>query len=160
MRPPTLLGDGPTMAKEQRKKRGGRASLLVGLLAIVALLAVLLEDCFPGLGLGAGEDAPGEAPTQAEEPAEPAAPEAVEPAEPAAPKAATVVVDIRGCTITVGEGPPAESVDCSKLCEAEDPFAGVEQLTIDAKQGPHDAVVALLDCAKQKGIDKLAIERE
>ena len=149
------------MAKEQRKKsRGGRASLLVGLLAIVALLAVLLEDCFPGLGLGAGEDAPGEAPTQAEEPAEPAVPEAVEPAEPAAPKAATVVVDIRGCTITVGEGPPAESVDCSKLCEAEDPFAGVEQLTIDAKQGPHEAVVALLDCAKQKGIDKLAIERE
>lgn len=154
-------------AKDDKKRGGkGRTTVLGGLLLLVALIAAYLSDCIPGLGVGTGQDAPGEqaAVDDPEDEAEETTPEPkfdVPPPEPEAPTKATMLVDGRGCQLQLEGAEPGEFVECATLCEAEAPFGeATVELTVDARQGPHDDVVAVVDCAKAKGVDKVAIQRE
>lgn len=159
--------------KGKGKSKGGspaRTGVLAALLGVVALLALWLNDCIPGMGSGKGsDDAKGDSEKQADETpkasekadANPDAnPDANQKAEPtlAAPAPARLVVDGRGCALVV-DGEPGEAVACASLCESEDPFGGATEVVIDATQGPHGDVMAASDCAKDKGL-KIAINRE
>ncbi len=146
-----------------KAKRSGRSTILAGLLAIVALIAVWLSDCIPGFGIGSGtKDGEGEQAEQDEaEPAKPAEPEPPEP-EPAKPAQPVVskpmpmklTIDARGCMIDGGE-----PIDCKTLCDDAKRFEGIDAVTIDAKNGPHGAVVDALDCLDSKDL-AVAITRE
>ncbi|NVB38993.1 hypothetical protein G6O69_14215 [Pseudenhygromyxa sp. WMMC2535] len=167
--------------KAKSKRKGGRTTAFAGLIAVIALIAAWLSDCIPGLGSGVGEDAPGEAEaervaapeddaqTQDDVQAKDDAQAEAGAAEAGAAEAgaaeqtlrAAVSVDASGsCRVAINDAAPGEAVACASLCDGEDPFSGAQALTIDAKQGPHAAVVAVMDCAKASGIDELAITVE
>ncbi|GEM_PF-2471440 len=148
---------------DKKKRRGGaRTTVLAALLAVVAVVAVWLSDCIPGIGIGAGSDADGTA--KAEDNAEPEAAEKTAEntptPEPPLTITASLRVDVTGCTLVVGDGPPSSALVCADLCNEDDPFAGASELVIDAKQGPAGWVIEAIDCAKQEGIETIAIERE
>ena len=140
--------------------------MLAALLAVVAAVAIWLSNCIPGFGVGSSGDAEGEAEQakQAEE-AEPAQPEPepVTPPEPqpqpeaaaAANKTLHVTIDVQGCS--VGGAAPS---DCAKICEQSELFEGVDDAILDVKEASHGSVIAMTDCLKSKGIDKVAIHRE
>lgn len=155
------------MANKQEPKRkrggGGRTTVLAALLAVVALVAIWLSDCIAGFGIGSSGDAEGEA--EQAEPAEPAQPEPekVAPPEPepepepaaAANKTLKVTIDVHGCSID-GAAPS----DCASVCERAELFEGVDDAILDVKEASHGSVIAMTDCLKSKGIDKVAIHRE
>ena len=149
-----------------KPKRSGRTTLLAGLLAVVAALAVWLSNCIPGFGIGGGEGE-GEAENAAE--SEPAKPAEAEPeSEPskageggAAPEVGTarkpvplkLTIDARdSCTFADGQ-----ALDCATICENDELFEGVDSVIIDAKNASQDVVVDVLDCLKTK---KLAVSIE
>jgi hypothetical protein len=139
--------------KPKRKKGSGRTTVLAGLLAVIALVALWLSDCIPGFGIGAGtKDGEGEAAEQAPKPEVQAeAPKPVE--EPAVeapvrkPMPMKVTVDARGCMVN-----GADPVDCKSVCEQAELFDNVDSVIIDAKDGPQGLVVELLDCVKAKDL--------
>ncbi len=139
--------------KQKSKGKGGRSTVLAGLLAVVALVAIWLSDCIPGFGIGAGTK---EGEAEQSEKAEKA--ESVEtPSEQPSvrkPMPMKLTIDARGCMINGGD-----PIDCSTLCEDASRFEGVDSVTIDAKDGPHEPVVAALDCLKSKKLS-VAITRE
>ncbi|KIG17492.1 hypothetical protein DB30_03193 [Enhygromyxa salina] len=155
------------MAEKQERKRkgsGGRTTVLGALLAVVTLVALWLSDCIPGFGIGSSGDAEGDA-DQAE-PAQPAEPEQVTPPEPepepeppapesAANKTLKITIDVHGCSI---DGAPAS--DCASVCERGELFEGVDDAILDVKEASHGSVIAMTDCLKSKGIEKVAINRE
>src|SRR5690606_22397761 len=133
------------MAKDDKRagkaKRGGRSTVVAGLLAIVALVAVWLSDCIPGFGIGSGvKDGEGE-PAEETEPAKPAEPEPEPAAEPdeqpveRKPMPMKLTVDVRGCMIDGGE-----PIDCKTLCDDPKRFEGIDSVIIDAKDGPYQSV--------------------
>ena len=142
--------------------------MLAGILSLVSLVALWLSDCIPGLGVGSKGEGEAEAEAEAEhekaQPAEPepetdtrVEPETAPPAKAApdrAPRQLRVIVDARGCII--GDAEPRE---CASSCEDEALFEGVEEVLIDAKEGPHDKTIAVIDCAKQRELPQ-AIERD
>jgi hypothetical protein len=146
--------------RPSKPKRSGRTTGLAGLLAVVALIAAWLSDCIPGFGIGS-DSGDGEA-EQAEEidPAKPAEPEP-EPPEPTEPEPSVrkpmplkLTIDARGCMLDGGD-----PIDCKTLCDDPKRFEGRDAVTIDAKDGPHAAVVDALDCLKTHDL-AVAITRE
>jgi hypothetical protein len=158
-------------------------TVLAALLAVIAVVAVWLSNCIPGFGLGSSgsgtntanegdADKPEAAKSEADksepaktEPAkpEPAKPEPVRP-EPARPEpppvggtgnTLNVKIDVAGCA--VGGAAP---VDCSKLCERSELFEGMDDAVLEVDGASHGSVLAMTDCLKAKGIDKVAIRRE
>ncbi|PRQ02839.1 hypothetical protein ENSA5_20160 [Enhygromyxa salina] len=149
--------------KDKGKGSGGRTTVLAALLAIITLVAMWLSDCIPGFGIGSSGSADGE--PEASEKAEPAEPEPEPKPEPEPepepkpeklekPGPLEIVVDARGCII--GDAAPQ---DCAALCEQDELFEGVNEVKIDTTEGPHDKVVALLDCVKNRGLE-VAVTRE
>jgi hypothetical protein len=147
-----------------KPKRSGRTTALAGLLAVVAVIAAWLSNCIPGFGIGS-ESGDGEAEqAQESEPARPAEPEPEpepEPAEPSEtepevrkPMPIKLTIDARGCSIDGGE-----SIDCKALCDDPKRFEGRDAVIIDAKDGPHAAVVDALDCLKTHDLS-VSINRE
>ncbi|PRQ09181.1 hypothetical protein [Enhygromyxa salina] len=150
------------MADKQERKRkgsGGRTTVLGALLAVVALVALWLSDCIPGFGIGSSGDAEGDA--EQAEPVEQAeqAPPVPEPVPPepkqAVDKTLKVTIDVHGCSI---DGAPA--ADCASVCERGELFEGVDDAILDVKEASHGSVIAMTDCLKSKGIEKVAINRE
>ena len=155
--------------KGKSKKGGGaRTTAFTALLAVVAVIAAWLSNCIPGFGIGSSGDAEGEAEKAEAEKAveaeaepepepEPAKPEAKEDeqAGEAAGKTLTVTIDVRGCALA-----EAEPSECASMCEREELFEGIDDAILDVKQASHESVVAMTDCLKTKGIDKIAIRRE
>ena len=155
--------------KDRKKKKGSaRTTALAGLLAVVAVIAAWLSNCIPGFGVGSSGDAEGEA--EAEPAVEAEAKEEPKPAEPevkeddkdddkageAAGTTLTVTIDVHGCS--VGE---AAAFECASLCEKAELFEGVDDAILDANgDASHESVIAVTDCLKSKGIDKVAIRRE
>jgi hypothetical protein len=161
-----------------RKARGRRMTVLAALLAVIAVVAVWLSNCIPGFGLGSSgsgtntanegdADKPEAAKSEADkseadksEPAktEPAKTEPVRPEPP--PVGGTgntlnVKIDVAGCA--VGGAAP---VDCSKVCERSELFEGMDDAVLEVDGASHGSVLAMTDCLKAKGIDKVAIRRE
>ena len=162
------MADATSKSKAEPKpkpkpKTSKRTTALLALLAVVVVLALWLSNCIPGFGFGGAGDAEGDA--QRDEAAEPATPEPkpepepkVEPppvAEPAPNKTLTVKIGLHGCSIN--DEPP---VECAKLCERAELFEGIDDAVLDTdSDASHASVVAMTDCLKSKGIDKLAIRR-
>ena len=155
--------------KDRKKKKGSaRTTALAGLLAVVAVIAAWLSNCIPGFGIGSSGDAEGEA--EAEPAVEAEAKEEPKPAEPevkeddkdddkageAAGTTLTVTIDVHGCSVG-----GAEAFECASLCEKAELFEGVDDAILDANgDASHESVIAVTDCLKSKGIDKVAIRRE
>lgn len=144
-----------------KPKTSKRTTALLALLAVVVVLALWLSNCIPGFGFGGAGDAEGDA--QRDEAAEPATPEPkpepeVEPppvAEPAPNKTLTVKIGLHGCSVN-----DQPAVECAKLCERAELFEGIDDAVLDTdSDASHASVVAMTDCLKSKGIDKLAIRR-
>ncbi|MFO7564700.1 MAG: hypothetical protein R6X02_18800 [Enhygromyxa sp.] len=156
------------MAKQDKRaskaKRSGRTTGLAGLLAVIALIAMWLSDCIPGFGIGSGtKEGEGEVAEDEAEPAKPAEPEPDPPeedevAEPEPtvrkPMPMKLTIDARGCMINGGE-----PIACDALCDDPKRFEGVDAVTVDAKDGPHQAVVDALDCLETHDL-AVAITRE
>jgi hypothetical protein len=141
--------------KPKPKGSGKRTTVLAALLAIVGLVAMWLSDCIPGFGVGSDAgDSEGEA-----EPAEAAEPEAAKPEqpEPEQPPAKTleVVISVHGCSVAGGE-----PLECEAMCEQAELFEGIDDAVLEVDGASHGSVVAVTDCLKSKGIDKVAIRRE
>jgi hypothetical protein len=148
-------------------------TILAALLAVVVVLAVWLSNCIPGFGIGSSgpgdgaADDTGAAKSERAKP-EPAKPEAAEPdtdkPEPAKPEpealgaagtTLTVTIDVGGCA--VAESAP---IDCAKICDRNELFVGIDDAVLEVAGASHGSVVAVIDCLKAKGIDKVAIRRE
>ncbi len=125
------------------RSSSGRVPTLLGLVAVVALVAAYLSDCLPGLGAGGSLGAP-----QAEAPADA---KATPPPEAKAAKAGTAArlqLVVKGEQCTQGDAAPTS---CPELCAAlrtRDPRPTVE---IDATAGMHGVVEDLRRCLKQAG---------
>lgn len=150
-------------------------TVLVALLAVIAVIAVWLSNCIPGFGIGSsgggerGNDKADAAKSESDKPEpakpEPATPDKPEPAtpEPVKPpllgagtgKTLNVKIDVLGCSIA-----GAEPVDCSKICERTELFEGMDDAVLEVDEASHGSVIAMTDCLKAKGIDKVAIRRE
>jgi hypothetical protein len=151
--------------------------VVAALIAVIVVVAVWLSNCIPGFGLGSsGRDGEGSRDGDADkaeaakrepdktEPAKPEPPPAKPEPQPAKPeppplgaagKTLNVKIDVAGCAIAGGE-----SVDCSKVCERADLFEGMDDAVLEVSGASHGSVVAMMDCLKAKGIDKVAIRRE
>ena len=141
-------------AKPPAKKKGGaRTPVLAGILAIVALVALWLSDCVPGFG--GGSEGGGDDKTAKSEKAEKAEKtEAVPEVQTEAPDAVRkpmplkVTVDGRGCSIN-----GTAYSDCNEICEANASLlVGADSAVIDAKDGSHEKVTAIVDCLKANNI--------
>ena len=156
--------------KDRKKKKGSaRTTALAGLLAVVAVIAAWLSNCIPGFGIGSSGDAEGEAEAEPAVEAE-AKEDAKEPevkeddkedkeddkAGEAAGTTLSVTIDVHGCSVG-----GAEAFECASLCEKAELFEGVDDAILDANgDASHESVIAVTDCLKSKGIDKVAIRRE
>lgn len=152
----------------------GRMVGLVALLAVIAVVAVWLANCIPGFGMGSSGDGDGKAGTDAPkaekadaEKAEPAKPEPEQPkpekldppqvGEPKPEGGGTLTVNIgaAGCYLV-----DTKVMDCAKMCEQAELFEGIDDAVLEVDGASHGSVVAMLDCLKAKGIDKVAVRRE
>ena len=171
-------------APQQPARTGARSRwiVLAALAALIFVVAMWLSNCIPGFGRGssgAGEgdskaaDAKQAEPAKSEptktEPAkpEPAKPEPPkpelelpeppdpEPPDPEGGARLTVTIDVGGCSV-----PGSEPVECSKMCERVELFTNIDDAVLEVAGASHGSVVAMIDCLKSKGIDKVAIRRE
>ncbi len=164
-------------APKQPAQTGGRGrkAVLAAFVAVVAVVAVWLSNCIPGFGLGTsgeGQDGEGERAEPAKsEPAktEPAKPEPAKPEPPptteprpveppplaSAGTTLTVAIGVNGCSVA-----GSEPIECSKMCERTDLYTGIDDAVLEVTGASQGSVVAMLDCLKTKGIDKVAIRRE
>jgi hypothetical protein len=159
----------------------GRTTVIAALLAVAVVVAVWLSNCIPGFGIGSSGDSedaakggdaeradaakrePVESTKSAPEKPEPKKPEpeTPEPETPEPPKLGsagttlTVKIDVAGCAVA-----GSEPIECSKMCERTELFAGIDDAVLEVAGASHGSVVEMLDCLKAKGIDKVAVRRE
>ena len=166
-----------TAQQPARKGARSRRVVLAALLAVAVVVAVWLSNCIPGFGLGSGSSGNGEAEGDGEradaakpepEPSksEPSKPEPAKPEPPKPDKAEPPPLGSTGTTLTVAIGvngcavAGSEPIDCAKMCERTDLFTGIDDAVLEVAGASHGSVVAMLDCLKAKGIDKVAVRRE
>lgn len=134
---------------DRDRKRGGPPLGLVGLAALVALVAAYLGDCIPGLGAGGSVGTPSsEAPT---------------PSEPVVGGEADGEARARRVIVVSGEQCRSDGglVPCDEVCAGLDrEQASRTSIEIDARGGTHGTVEALRACVKEAGFTEVHVRSE
>ncbi|MCA9648481.1 MAG: hypothetical protein H6712_09795 [Myxococcales bacterium] len=135
---------------DRDRRRGGPPLGLLGLAALVALVAAYLGDCIPGLGAGSSVGTPSsETPRPADSEATPSDPAGAGKAE------LRIVVAGERCDAGAGLAP------CTEVCAGLDASrAARSSIEIDAREGTHGAVEALRRCLEEAGFTTLHVRSE
>lgn len=130
---------------------------MIGVAALVGLVAAYLSDCIPGLGAGGSLGMP-----QADVAAEPAKSSPSDPSSTPAAGKARLSIEVQGERCRQGDAPPAP---CPQICQdlgRDHRGRGASSVVVevDATQGSHGAVEALRACLKEAGFSQVRVHSE
>ena len=134
---------------DRDRGRGGPPLGLVGLAALIALVAAYLGDCIPGLGAGGSVGTP-----SSEAPASSAS-EGGDEADGSGKARRSIIVMGERCR--AGRGP----VPCDEACAGLDRTRAAEtSVEIDARRGSHGTVEDLRACLEEAGFTDIRVRSE